>query len=75
MNKTEETTTEGKPLRRIPALVDDTGMCVIKRASMLRLATIACTDVDSPELLGEAIVWIARWYLETEAIRLKDERG
>lgn len=73
--KPEVTETETRSLRRIPALVDDTGRAVVQRAVTLRLATLACTESDDQELHGAALVHICKTWMEAESERLRAVRG
>jgi hypothetical protein len=62
-------------LRKIPGLVDDTGLAIIRRAVLLRLATLGELEPESHESTGRAIVVMCRDYLVGESARLSKKVG
>lgn len=63
-------------LRKVPAVVDETGLAIIKRAVALKQAQWAELKGDSPELTGQALVTICTMWLESErAARLSGKGG
>jgi hypothetical protein len=50
--------------------VDEAGKAILDRAIVLKLASIACTEPDDDQLAGQALVAIAKQWMEAEVERL-----
>lgn len=64
---------EGLPtprMRRIPAIVEKTGLDTITQAVVLKLATQCVTGKITPEQFGSALTAIAREWVHGEMARL-----
>lgn len=60
-------------LRKVPGTTDDAGLAIIRRAVVLRLATLGELEPESQESTGRAIVAICRTYLTNESARLSEK--
>lgn len=61
-------------LKRLPVLVDATGLAIVKRAISLKLATLASTEEETAELHGCALVAIVAAWMQAEAERIRSAR-
>lgn len=62
-------------LKRIPGVVGDTSMHLIKRAVTLRLAMIGEIKSEDPEMLGNALAVICMEWTKARVEALREKNG